>query len=72
MYGRHLPELRPIAEKILQQRYEGHNVQFRWMEHQLDMGERKPFVIRDLDLQAVEEYSDGSRLDGAAVAATSR
>ena len=50
VYGRHLPELRPIAEKILQQRYEGHNVQFRWMEHQLDMAERKPFVVRELNL----------------------
>ena len=36
------------------------------------MAERKPFVIRELNLQAVEEYSDGSRLDGAAAAATSR
>ena len=72
VYGRHLSELQPIAEKILQQRYEGHNVQFRWMEHRLDMAERKPFVIRELNLQAVEEYSDGSRLDGAAAAATSR
>ena len=72
VYGRHLPELRPIAEKILQQRYEVHNVQFRWMEHQIDMAERKPCVIRQLNLQVVEEYSDGSRLDGAAAAATSR
>ena len=72
VYGRHLTELRPIAEKILQQRYEGYKVQFRWMEHQLDMAEREPFVIRELNLQAVEEYSDGSRLDGAAAAATSR
>ena len=66
VYGRHLSELRPIAKKIVQQleRYEGHNVQFRWMEHRLDMAERKPFVIRGLNLQAVEEYSDGSRLDG--------
>ena len=36
------------------------------------MEERNPFTIRDLNLEAVEEYSDGSRLDGAAAAATSR
>ena len=27
-YGRYLPELRHVAKKILQQRYEGYNVQF--------------------------------------------
>ena len=36
------------------------------------MGERKPFTVRDLKLEEVEEYSDGSRLDGAAAAATSK
>ena len=72
MYGRHLPELRQVAERILQQRYEGHNVQFKWMKGQLDMAERKPLTIRDLDLEEVQEYSDGSKLDGAAAAAKSR
>ena len=64
--------MRPIAEEILQQRYERHNVQFRWMEHQLDLAERKSFTIQELNIEVVEEYSDGSRLDGAAAAATSR
>ena len=72
MFRRHLTELRLITEKILQQRYEGHNVQCRWMEHQLDIAERKPVIIQELNLEAVEEYSDGSRLDWAAAAATSR
>ena len=72
VYGRHLPELQRVAEKILKQRYKGHNVQFRWMERQLDLAGRKPFMIQELNLEAVEEYSDGSRLDGAAAAATSK
>ena len=42
------------------------------MEHQLDIAERKPVIIQELNLEAVEEYSDGSRLDWAAAAATSR
>ena len=72
MFRRHLTELRLITEKILQQRYEGHNVQFRWMEHQLNVAKRKPFIVRGLNLAVVEEYSDRSRLDGAAAAATTR
>ena len=72
MYGRHLPEMRLVAEKILQQRYEEHNVQFRWMKRQLDMAEQKPFTIRESNLEVVEEYFDVSRLDGAAAAAISR
>ena len=72
VYGRYLPELRHVAEKILQQWYEGYNVQFKWMKRQLNLAEKKPFTIRDLNLEVVEEYSDGSRLDGAAAAATSR
>ena len=42
------------------------------MKRQLDMAKRKPFIIRELNLEVVEEYSDGSRLDGATAAATSR
>ena len=55
VYGRHRPELRLVAEKILQQRYEGHNVQVRWMKRQLDMAERKHFTIPKLNIEVVEE-----------------
>ena len=72
VYGRHLPKLRQVAENILQQRYEWHNVQFRWMKCQLDMAERTSFTIRHMNLEEVEEYSDGSRLEGAVAAATYR
>ena len=72
VYGRHLPALRPIAEKILQKRYEGYNVQFKWMEQQLSMVERKPFTVQDLEIERVQEYSDGSRLEEAAAAATTK
>ena len=72
VYGTHLPALGHVVEKILEQRYKGPNVQFKWMKHQLDMVERNPFTIRDLNLEEVEKYSDSSRLDGAEAAATSR
>ena len=54
VYGRHLPALRHVAEKILRQRYEGYNVQFKWMEDQLDMAERKPFMIRTWSLERLK------------------
>ena len=60
------------AERILRQRYEGHNVQFKWMEEQVHMADRKPFKVQDLDLEKVQEFSDGSRLDEAAAAATTK
>ena len=72
VYGRHLPALRYIAEKILRQRYEGCNIQFNWIEQQVRMADRMPFAIQDLDGDRVQEYSDGSRLDEAAAAATTK
>lgn len=72
VYGRHLPALRHIAEKILQHRYEGHNLQFIWMEEQIPMTECKPFAGEAYDEKRVEEFSDGSRLDEAAAAATTK
>ena len=72
VYGRYLPALRHIAEKILRQRYEGYNVQFKWMEEQVRMTDCKPFTVQDLDEERVREYSDGSRLDEAAAAATTK
>ena len=36
------------------------------------MSERKPFTIRDLELERVQEYSDGSRLEDAAAAAMTK
>ena len=42
------------------------------MEQQLGMAERKSFTIQDLELNRVQEYSDGSRLEEAAAAATTK
>ena len=72
VYGRHLPALRQIAAKILEERYEGHNVQFEWMEEEVRMNDHQPFRIEEYNAEQTEEYSDGSRLGGAAAAGTSR
>ena len=42
------------------------------MKGQLGMAEGKPFTIQDLNLVKVEEFWDGSRLDGVTAATTSR
>ena len=51
VYGRHLPALRQIAAKILEERYEGHDVQFEWMEEEVCMNDRQPFRIEVYDAE---------------------
>jgi len=67
VYARHLPELRKVAEPILQEVLD-EDVELRWMEG------TKPgkgvVVIEQLDENAVEEWSDGSRVGGRAAGAT--
>ena len=70
VYGRCLPVLREVAEKILQERYEGHNVQFQWMEEEVPLHRRQSFRMGEYSEEGTEEYSDGSRLEEAAAAAT--
>jgi len=67
VYGRHIPELREIAEPILRDWIEEDAV-LRWME---DGGRRERKVqVEELDEKRVQEWTDGSRIDGRAAAAT--
>jgi len=66
VYGRHLPELREVAEPILREWIE-EDAELRWME-----GTKGKGVVRveELDASRVHEWTDGSRMDGRAAAAT--
>ena len=73
MYGRHLPVLKNVAERILRQAYEGHgNIQWQWMTEEIPLSQRQEMTIREWDIAQTQEYSDGSRLGGAAAAGTTR
>ena len=66
VYGRHMPELREIAEPILREWVED-DAELRWMEGV--KGEAR-VQLRELDSDRVEEWTDGSRMDGRTAAAT--
>ena len=70
VYGRHLPILRNAAEKILEGEYGGHNINWRWMEEEVPLAERKEVRVDEWEEGRTQEYSDGSRVDGAAAAGT--
>jgi len=66
VFGRHLPELREVAEPIGRELVEEDAV-LRWMNG--IKGERRVQVIH-LDVDMVEEWTDGSRMGSRAAAAT--
>ena len=66
VYGRHLPELREVAEPIVRE-WVKEDAELRWMEG--TRGTRK-VQVRALDIERVEEWTDGSRMEGRAAAAT--
>jgi len=66
VYGRHLPGLREVAEPIVREWVE-EDVELRWMEGIRGM---RNVHVRDLDIEKVEEWTDGSRMEGRAAAAT--
>ena len=69
MYSRHIPALSGVAEKILNKRYEGYGVEWKWIEQ--DVGRsRHEIKVMEYDEGKVEEYTDGSRIQEAAAAAT--
>ena len=59
-----------MAKKILKDEYEGHNVQFQWMEEAVYLHLHQCFKVEEYDEDQTQEYSDGSRLEEAAAAAT--
>jgi len=67
VYGRYLPELREITEKILQP-YLEEDTQMRWMK-----GGRQGKVeiqIEELEADRVEKWTAGSRMEGRAAGVT--
>jgi len=63
VYGRQLPELRQMAEEILRSVLE-EDSQLEWM-HGKRRGGMK-MRVEELDAEVVEEWTDGSRMEGRA------
>ena len=70
MYGRHLPDLRAIVEKVIRNCDQGHNIELTWMEEEVPLLHRPKIEVTEYDEARATPYSDGSRLEGAAAAAT--
>ena len=68
VYGRHMPELRCIAEPILRDAL-GEEVTLRWMGKGTTRGGIE-VEIKELNEDEVEEWTDGSRVEGRAAGAT--
>jgi len=66
VYGRHLPELREVAESILREWVEADS-ELRWME---GCPKNRSVRVEDLEVDRVEEWSDGSRMEGRVAGAT--
>lgn len=47
VYGRCLPSLRDTAQKILDQAYDTHNVQWRWMSDTCSLSERYEVSVQE-------------------------
>ena len=62
--------MRTVAEGILKERYEGHNIHWQWIEEEVPLQLRPRFKVTDFDENQTDVYSDGSRIEGAAAAAT--
>ena len=72
VYGRCLPALKGTAQKILDQAYDTHHTQWRWMTDMCPLVERNEVKIREWCQDQTEEYSDGSKVEEAAAGATTR
>jgi len=66
VYGRHMPELREIAEPILRKAL-GDEGELRWMGKAGK--ERRLIEVEELVEERVEEWSDGSMIEGRAAGA---
>ena len=72
VYGRHLPALRITAERILKTAYKGHNIKWQWLDEEVPLSQRGEVKVKEWDEASTQEYSDGSRVGGAAAAETTR
>ena len=68
VYARHMPELRKIAEPILREDLE-EDTELRWMQGSVSHEDIR-VEARELAEEEVEEWTDGSRMDGRAAGAT--
>jgi len=69
VYARHMPELREIAEPILREAI-GEEGELRWMGK---VGNEECLIrVEELEEERVEEWSDGSRMEGKAAGANRR
>ena len=67
VYRRHLPELKEEAEQILRGVL-GEDAELRWTSGDAPAGRK--VRVEELDDDAVEKWSDDSRMDGRATGAT--
>ena len=67
VYRRNLPELKEVGEEILREGL-GEEIELRWMtkSHKRERGVK----ASEFDEGRVEEYSDGSKLEGVAASVT--
>ena len=72
VYGRCLPILRNKAQEILDQAYDTHGVQWRWMTEALPLKDQREVRTQEWCSTETEEYTDGSRIEEAAAGATTR
>ena len=66
------PILKDVAQRILSQTYETRDVQWRWTTEARPLTERKEVKLQEWNPDQTEEYSDGSRVEGAAAGGTTR
>jgi len=68
VYARHIPELRVVAEPILREILE-EDTEMRWLQGKNQGGKAK-VQVKELVEGEVEEWTDGSMMEGRAAGAT--
>lgn len=63
VYARHLPQLREIAQPILEEAFGTHSVEWQWMDEPVPMDQRLEIEEVEWCESKVDGYSDGSRFE---------
>lgn len=71
VYARHLPQLREIAQPILEEAFGTHSVEWQWMDEPVPMDQRLEIEEVEWCESKVDGYSDGSRVRGVVAGANS-